>query len=76
MTNQLGWCSQAGTLFEREKRSATGSRGVVVANNPIGAAAGVEMLMIGGNAMDAAIATLFMLNVVEPQMVGLLGRGG
>ena len=75
MTNQLGWRSQAGTLFKREKQSATGSRGVVVANNPIGAAAGVEMLTIGGNAMDAAIATLFTLNVVEPQMVGFLGAG-
>ena len=75
MTNQHGWRSRAGTLFEPEKRAASGSRGVVAANNPIGAAAGVEMLAIGGNAMDAAIATLFTLNVVEPQMVGALGAG-
>ncbi len=75
MTHQAGWRSKAGTLFEQEKLSATGSRGVVAANNPIGAAAGVEMLAIGGNAIDAAIAALFTLSVVEPQMVGILGAG-
>jgi len=75
MIQQDGWRSKAGTLFEQEKQSATGSRGVVAANNPIGSAAGAEMLAIGGNAIDAAIATLFTLNVVEPQMVGVLGAG-
>ena len=75
MTHQAGWRLKAGTLFDQEKQPATGSRGVVAANNPIGSAAGAEMLAIGGNAMDAAIATLFTLNVVEPQMVGVLGAG-
>jgi len=75
MKDQHDWRSRAGTLFKLEKQSATGSRGVVAANNPIGSAAGVEMLAIGGNALDAAIATLFTLNVVEPQMVGALGAG-
>ncbi len=75
MADQPGWRSRAGTLFETEKQSASGSRGVVAANNPIGSAAGAEMFAIGGNAMDAAIAALFALNVVEPQMVGLFGAG-
>ena len=75
MKDQHDWRSRAGTQFKLEKQSATGSRGVVAANNPIGSAAGVEMLAIGGNALDAAIATLFTLNVVEPQMVGALGAG-
>ena len=75
MKDQHDWRSRAGTLFKLEKKSATGSRGVVAANNPIGSAAGVEMMAIGGNALDAAIATLFTLNVVEPQMVGALGAG-
>lgn len=72
---QSNWRAKAGTCFDLEKQPATGSRGVVAANHPLGAAAGVEMLALGGNAFDAAIAALFTLNVVEPMMVGLFGAG-
>ena len=58
-----------------EKRPATASRGMVVTNHPLGSAAGVEMLAAGGNAVDAAIAALFALTVVEPMMVGIFGAG-
>jgi gamma-glutamyltranspeptidase/glutathione hydrolase len=74
-TKQSNWRARAGTLFELEKQPAVGSQGVVTANHPLGAAAGAEMLALGGNAIDAAIATLFTLNVVEPMMVGLFGAG-
>ena len=48
---------------------------MVVANHPLGAVAGAEMLAAGGNAIDAAIASLFALTVVEPMMVGIFGAG-
>jgi gamma-glutamyltranspeptidase/glutathione hydrolase len=58
-----------------EKKPVFGSRGVVVANHPLGSAAGLEILALGGNAIDAAISALFALSVVEPMMVGLFGAG-
>ncbi|WP_406720876.1 gamma-glutamyltransferase [Thioclava litoralis] len=49
--------------------------GMVLANHPLGAAAGIEALAAGGNAADAAVATLLTLSVVEPMMVGICGGG-
>jgi len=69
------WRTRAGTIFQCEKRPASGTRGMVVTNHPLASAAGTEMLAAGGNAIDAAIAALFALTVVEPMMVGVLGGG-
>jgi gamma-glutamyltranspeptidase / glutathione hydrolase len=53
---------------------AQSTQGMAVAAQPLAAAAGQRILEIGGNAADAAIATSFVLAVVEPTMNGIGGR--
>ncbi|MFV1988194.1 MAG: gamma-glutamyltransferase family protein [Gemmatimonadota bacterium] len=53
---------------------ARSANGVVVAAQPLAAAAGTRMLELGGNAADAAVAAAFAIAVVEPSMNSIGGR--
>jgi gamma-glutamyltranspeptidase/glutathione hydrolase len=47
--------------------------GIVTTSQPLAAQAGLRVLMSGGNAFDAAVASAAVLNVVEPMNIGIAG---
>jgi gamma-glutamyltranspeptidase/glutathione hydrolase len=49
------------------------ANGMVAASQPLAAAAGLKVMMDGGNAFDAAVAAAGVLGVVEPFMTGVGG---
>ena len=61
-----GWPAQS-------RSEVMAQHGMVVTSQPLAAQAGLQVLLRGGNAIDAAVATAAVLNVVEPMMVGVGG---
>ena len=56
-----------------EQFSVFAKNGMVVSSQPLATLAGVRVLMEGGNAIDAAVATAAVLGVVEPSSLGIGG---
>ena len=69
------WRESAPVTFSPENRPVVGYDGVVTSTQAMGSAAGAEIMTGGGNAIDAAVATMFTLSVVEPMKMGIYGAG-
>jgi gamma-glutamyltranspeptidase / glutathione hydrolase len=63
-TRPTGWVDQG-------RSEIVAQNGVVTTSEPLAAQAGLKILQDGGNAIDAAVATMAMLALVEPYSTGL-----
>src|SRR4051794_3276920 len=57
--------------YRSQRMPVLAPHGVVSTSNPLAAQAGMRMLLKGGSAIDAAIATAVTLTVVEPWVNGI-----
>src|SRR6516165_2507197 len=61
-----GWRAQS-------RSEVMAPHGMVATSQPLAAQAGLQMMLRGGNAIDAAVAAAAVLNLVEPMMTGVAG---
>ena len=74
-TNGLDSVGQAGVVRDAPVFFDSFARGAVAADHVLASSAGAQMLALGGNAVDAAVAASFTLSVVRPYSCGIGGGG-
>lgn len=71
----VAWSLVFGISFSPCGYAATGEKAMVVTPDRRATQTALEILKQGGNAIDAAIAAQWVLNVVQPQTSGIGGSG-
>jgi gamma-glutamyltranspeptidase/glutathione hydrolase len=77
-TPKPAWCSavtgdRSSGWLAQGRSEVMARNGMVTTSQPLAAQVGLDILKRGGNAIDAAVATAAVLNLVEPMNVGVAG---